>query len=839
MRQKRRHYHQGFRCLRRGIQKYWIPLLLGIVATIAVLAVWQQLLVQQQLHIQRSVQQEADAVEAILNRALSARIVALQQMANRWHISGGTKQSLWEADAAKYTQDYYGYQAIEWVDPSLHVRWIVPFQGNEAAQNLDLNQEPRRKLTLTIARDLHQTLLTRAVLLAQGGQGFLVCVPLFVEGQDGGLTINQFDGFILGVFRFQSLFDSILKPSSPYQIRIYDNKQLVYSQGDASPSALSQTAVVKAYGADWRIQVSPTPEFIAGERSPLPTLVLWGGLFGAWTLALTVYLGQRSERHVRRAKKINQQLQNEIIHRQSVEGSLRESEERLQLALEASGEGWWDWDIGTGKVDRSPQYLQLLGYEVGDFPEAFNVWETAIHPDDLPHVLEQLNTHLKDASVPYACDYRVRTRSGDWQWIADYGKVVVRDAQNQPLRMIGTFKDIGDRKHMESALRESEERWQLALRGNNDGIWDWNVRTNEVFFSSRLKEMLGFADHEMANHLNEWTNRIHPDDLDWVMAAVQDHFTKKTPFYATEHRVQCKDGTYKWILDRGQAIWDDAGNVIRMTGSHTDITERKQAEAALRKSEEALRQSEATKQAIIQAIPDLLIRMRADGRYVEFISNSQFNIVNPNHHRQDTRVHDVLPSDLARLRMHYIQQALQSGETQVYEHEILIHEKHCYEEVRIVPLPHEEVLIMVRDITARKQAEDDLRHQKQMFQAIVNHIPVMIALYNAEGRIEFINPELERVLGWTLADWQQQDILAHTYPDPIDRQSAIEHMLAATGHWKDFSTLTADQQLLETSWVNVSLSRGLLLGIGQDVSDRKQKERALRQAMEAAEAANL
>ncbi len=142
-------------------------------------------------------------------------------------------------------------------------------------------------------------------------------------------------------------------------------------------------------------------------------------------------------------------------------------------------------------------------------------------------------------------------------------------------------KEIAERKRTEEVLRETEQRWQLALRGNNDGIWDWNVKTSEVFFSTRWKEMLGYEEHEIANYLNERMTRVHPDDRDMVLTAVQNHFSKITPFYTNEHRVLCKDGTYKWILDRGQGLWDENGNVVRMVGSHTDITERKQAEVAL------------------------------------------------------------------------------------------------------------------------------------------------------------------------------------------------------------------------------------------------------------------
>ncbi|WP_414512069.1 PAS domain S-box protein [Nostoc sp. PCC 9305] len=142
-------------------------------------------------------------------------------------------------------------------------------------------------------------------------------------------------------------------------------------------------------------------------------------------------------------------------------------------------------------------------------------------------------------------------------------------------------KEIAERIRTEEVLRESEQRWQLALRGNNDGIWDWNVKTNEVFFSARWKEMLGYENHEISNYLDECLTRVHPNDVEWVKQAVQDHFAQKTPFYITEYRALCKDGTYKWILDRGQALWDEDGNVVRMAGSHTDITDRKQAEERL------------------------------------------------------------------------------------------------------------------------------------------------------------------------------------------------------------------------------------------------------------------
>ncbi|MFN0242818.1 MAG: PAS domain-containing protein [Planctomycetota bacterium] len=146
-----------------------------------------------------------------------------------------------------------------------------------------------------------------------------------------------------------------------------------------------------------------------------------------------------------------------------------------------------------------------------------------------------------------------------------------------------------ERGRANERLRESEQRWQLVLRGNNDGIWDWNVRTNEVFFSDRWREMLGLQAEDVSRELGSWTSRIHPEDMSRVMRAIRDHFNHTTEHYQVEYRLQCSDGKYKWILDRGQALWDETGMPVRMTGSHSDITERKRAERAMQESEERFR----------------------------------------------------------------------------------------------------------------------------------------------------------------------------------------------------------------------------------------------------------
>ncbi|MBE9066642.1 PAS domain-containing protein, partial [Leptolyngbya cf. ectocarpi LEGE 11479] len=135
-------------------------------------------------------------------------------------------------------------------------------------------------------------------------------------------------------------------------------------------------------------------------------------------------------------------------------------------------------------------------------------------------------------------------------------------------------------EHTEAALRESQERYALAMQASRDGLWDWTILTDEVYYSPQFKAILGYQDDEMENQFSAFASRLHPDDYDRVLAAVHDHIEHRIP-YDIEYRLRHKQGTYRWINARGQAIWDETGRAIRMAGSISDITQRKQTEAQI------------------------------------------------------------------------------------------------------------------------------------------------------------------------------------------------------------------------------------------------------------------
>ncbi|MGD8794241.1 MAG: PAS domain-containing protein, partial [Anaerolineae bacterium] len=146
-----------------------------------------------------------------------------------------------------------------------------------------------------------------------------------------------------------------------------------------------------------------------------------------------------------------------------------------------------------------------------------------------------------------------------------------------------TEREQGHQKLAETLemLRKREERLALVMEGINDGVWDWDIESDEVYYSPRWKSMLGYTQEEIANEFASWQRLIHPDDEERALAALQEHLEGQTPIYHLEHRLRHKDGSYRWILARGKALRHDDGTPYRLVGSHTDVTERRRAEEAL------------------------------------------------------------------------------------------------------------------------------------------------------------------------------------------------------------------------------------------------------------------
>ncbi len=161
---------------------------------------------------------------------------------------------------------------------------------------------------------------------------------------------------------------------------------------------------------------------------------------------------------------------------------------------------------------------------------------------------------------------------------------------------------IREREHMRQALKESEERFDLAMRGSNDGLWDWNLEAGTVYFSPRWKEMIGYQDHEIGNSPEEWSTRIHPDDMPSIKESLEDYLQGKTPIYDSMFRFRHRDGSFLWILTRGRAVWNEQGKPVRLVGTHTDLSELKNTEMQLQLAKEKAEKASQAKSDFLSSM---------------------------------------------------------------------------------------------------------------------------------------------------------------------------------------------------------------------------------------------
>ncbi|HZP47046.1 MAG TPA: PAS domain-containing protein [Vicinamibacterales bacterium] len=266
-----------------------------------------------------------------------------------------------------------------------------------------------------------------------------------------------------------------------------------------------------------------------------------------------------------------------VSARRRAEATLRENEERLRLAFAGAEEGVWDWDLRTGAVVYSSRWKEMLGYADEEIGPHVRAWEELLHPDDR-RIAETLYTRVVESRERYEAEFRLRHKAGHYITVLTRG-FAVEDADGRVVRIVGTHLDITDRKRTETALRESEERLRLAFDGAQEGVWDWNLETNAVVYSTQWKQMLGYTDDEIEPHISAWERLVHPADRA-IADAAADRVARGAPTYEAEFRLRHKDGRYIEILSRAFPIRRGPdGTVVRIVGTHFDLTERKRVEA--------------------------------------------------------------------------------------------------------------------------------------------------------------------------------------------------------------------------------------------------------------------
>jgi PAS domain S-box-containing protein len=511
------------------------------------------------------------------------------------------------------------------------------------------------------------------------------------------------------------------------------------------------------------------------------------------------------------------------------------------VAENAASEQIYRWEAlagawATAEQTNKPATLRFLGTNLD--------WQTPqlyLHPEQYFPDLQQLEMPIAEALVlPLLADNQplgaiwIVSRDGDRQFDAEDLRIaiVLADFAVAALKLDRANKT-------KEALRESEERWQLALQGNNDGIWDRNLQTNCATVSDRYLEILERGQEEL-KHFSQYLSCVHPDDVERMESTWQQHLHQETSHYCCEYRILCPDGRYKWVLARGRAIWDESGNPVRAVGSLTDISDRKQAELDLLASNERFELATRAIEGIVFEWDFAANTVyRSEGLYSLIGVRPEDAQPTPDWWRE--RIH---PVDLARIEQAgpqlILKQERYEGEYRVRHADgrwIDVWERGCA--IRNQQGEATKVVGFTTDISKRKQAEAALRDRENHLQLILDSAKdYAIFTLDTSGRITSWNAGAERMLGYAEAQIiGEHGRIIFTPEDSAAGKPETEMHLALTEgkaeneRWhlrKDGSRFWGSGLVMPLRDLEGDVQG--LLKIMQDKTDRRQIEEALRQS---------
>ncbi|MDM8559697.1 PAS domain S-box protein [Candidatus Parabeggiatoa sp. HSG14] len=432
-----------------------------------------------------------------------------------------------------------------------------------------------------------------------------------------------------------------------------------------------------------------------------------------------------------------------------------------------------------------------------------------------------------------------------------FNKATFLDINGEVGGIVGTFTDITKRKQVAEALRKSEERFDLAMRGTNDGIWDWNIEADTMYLSPRWKEIIGFADHEIPNHFDEWSSRrIHSEDFIPMIENTVAYLDKKTPSYEHIYRLQHKDEHYVWILMRGIAVWDEQEQPVRMVGTCMDLTAQKQAEEALQQNEERMRRyfeqpligmaTYSLSKGFLE-VNDKLCDMLGYTRK-ELIHHDWAKLTHPDDFAIDTeQLNRIIAGkiDSYSREKRYIRK-----DGKIIDTSIAVH---C---VRDTDGRVDHFVALVQNITKRKQAEAKLQAvltELNQFKTTLDMTLDCVFMFNAktlkyfyvnQGAIEHIGYTQEELFQKTPLDikpeftGEQFNTLINMLLDGSQSVQRFE-----TVHQHKNGTLIPVDIFLQ--YIQVAGQTNRFVAIVRDITERKQVEAQLQKAIESAEQAKF
>ncbi|GEM_PF-1383281 len=536
----------------------------------------------------------------------------------------------------------------------------------------------------------------------------------------------------------------------------------------------------------------------------------------------------------------------DITEGKEAQDALRQSEERLQLSLDAANEGLWDWNLPTGKAYFGPRYFTMLGYELGEMPATYETWVGLLHPQDREETIRRIEEHIQRGDCGYEEEFRLRTKDGGYRWILGRGKVIEHDSLGHPIRLVGVHMDITGRKEAEEAMRASEEKFRHLFENSPVGIITADRDGRILEANQALLDVMGSPSAEVTKGID----LLKSPPL--MEAGISESFKRCLieGKITAEHPYTSIWGKHLHLRLHLTPIRGSDGSIAGVQGIVEDISEQKRAEEALSESHDRLL-------AVLSSLDAAVYVADMDSYEILFANRY---------------ISDLLGRDPTGCICWQTIQSGFDGPCSFCNKDQLIGkdgsimpgisweflntrtDRWFYIKDRAISWPDGRLvrLEIAQDITERKRAEELLRSEKQLNETIVSNMPAGVAFLDRDFVLRKHNePYAEFIRRYS--PYPPEEALNMCYFDFVPgSQEQLERLfrrvrdLGETLTFHDFPLMVGKDGDLEATYWDASLApaigsdgevEGILL-LTQDVTQRKRSEEELRAAKQVAEEAN-
>lgn len=474
----------------------------GLLCVLLLASAWlgEELASSERQRVQERLAYQGRSLAHQLQATLHEQVQGLSLIAQLWTHHGRMPRAEWELDARFYVRSFPGYQSIQWSDPDLRIRWLEPLQGNEAALNFRLTDQHPNYATAMAARDSGKPRLSDSVELLQGGRGFVLYTPVYIRDSANQL---RFDGFMQGVFRVGNLMDNLIKQADNhlFGIRLLEHGQPLYVRdqpgGDAEQTLRVPLRLLN--NRSFELELRPTATLVQSLSSPLPMVAFGGGVASSLLLVAALFLAKENARRAAALSASNRLLNQEAEQRHEVERHLRDSRERLQLALDltdSSRDALFIFDLQQREVlHMNRATYSTLGYSADEFRHLLRDDPERLIPGYFAWIQLVQQAHRLNLSMIFQREMQRR------------------DTSLQPAEINTQLIHQGERDYLIAVARDNSGRLQLEAQlhklSQQDGL---TGLFNRRFFDRQLQ--------------SEWRRLRRADAPLAVLMLDVDHFKR-------------------------------------------------------------------------------------------------------------------------------------------------------------------------------------------------------------------------------------------------------------------------------------------------------------------------